>query len=142
MTPTTDKPHIDRYNTLMSESRRYGEHNDCSVIAIAMIYELSYNEAHKVCFDHGRRARRGFYVNKAIKALGRTEKEYCPKQPNDSRYTVKTIGDELTYGKYFVFVSGHVLALIDGIVYDWTEDRKHRVTSVIQVDKIELFDLL
>ena len=133
--------HEERYALLKTESMRYGERNDCSVIATAMIFSLTYNEAHSLLFRLGRNARRGFNMSILERHYKtRLSKPSRPKQPNGSSYTVKTIANTIPVGKYLVYTRGHVLACINGDIYDWTEDRKHRVTHIVEIDS--LFDML
>lgn len=132
----------EKYNEARKESNYIRENNDCSVIALSMVYDKSYSEIHRLLSHLGRKQGRGFNTITAIKTLGRASKPIYPKQPNGSLYTIKTIVDILPVGKFLIFTKGHVLACIDGEIYDWTEDRKHRVIKVIEIDKIDLFDLL
>lgn len=130
----------EKYKTLQAKSKQYGENNDCSVIALAMVYDLTYEESHTICHKLGRRARGSFATIKAVRQLGRHSSIIAPKQPNGSRYTVKTIASTVPVGKYLVWTSGHILACINGTIYDWTEDRKHRVKRYVEIDS--LLDML
>lgn len=144
--PTTNSlfsaPEADRlqalYADLQREYRRYGEHNACSVIATAMLLELSFDEAHKKLYRLGRVARRGFNMGSLYNSelRHRLSDKHWIKQPNGSQYTVRTIPDALPVGKYFVHTDGHVLALIHGTVYDWTANRKHRVKYILELDSM------
>ena len=127
----------DRYEQLGRESIRYGESNDCSVVATAMLFTLSYNEAHSLLYRLGRNARKAVNMKSVeIHYKTRCSKPIKPKQPSGSKYTVKTIANTIPVGKYLVYTRGHVLACINGEIYDWTEDRKHRVTHYVEVDSI------
>jgi len=136
MTDTSDTYNYRRYCALRRETTLMNERNDCSVKAIAMIYDYDYIDAHMLLTNLGRKYRHGFDVDLAIKYLGRASKKQYVRQPNKSKYTVKTIANTIPVGKYLVFTSGHVLACINGKIYDWTEDRKHRVTYIIEIDSM------
>lgn len=133
-----------RYNELREESNRYGETNDCSVVATAMVLDLSYNDAHALLYKLGRRARAGFNTMRLEVHLGsRCSKRVYPTQPNGSNYTIKTVPSLLPLGKHLIFTAGHVLACINGSILDWTEDRKHRVRYYVSIDAPEdILDLL
>ena len=132
-----------RYKSLREESARYGEGNDCSVIATAMVLSQSYNEAHSLLHSLGRKARHGFNTRLLETHLaGRVAPRVRPTQPNGSSYTVTSITSLLPVGKYLVYTSGHALACIHGRIYDWTEDRKHRVTSYVELDTSNILSLL
>lgn len=47
--------------------------------------------------------------------------------------TMTTVGRRLPRGKFLVFIRGHVAAVVDREVKDWTEGRKHRVKMVYRV---------
>ena len=47
--------------------------------------------------------------------------------------TVTRLQRELTSGTYLVNTDGHVLALVDGVVHDYTDGRRHRIESVWRV---------
>lgn len=50
-----------------------------------------------------------------------------------ARYSAKTIGRVYPKGKYLVFFYGHVAAMVDGIIEDYTEGRRHIVKSIYKV---------
>lgn len=126
-----------RYEALKAESKRIGERNDCTVIAFAMIYDMTYLESHSLLMRLGRQVCRGFNAEIATRHFNLTRSmKVRPKQPNGSKYTIKTITNTIPVGKYLIFTDGHILACIDGKIYDWTEDRKHRVTHYIQVGSL------
>lgn len=49
--------------------------------------------------------------------------------------TVNNCSKYLPLGYYILGVKGHVLALNQGIVQDWTESRKHRITRIWQINR-------
>ena len=56
-------------------------------------------------------------------------------QKNGSRYTPLTIGDKLKGGYFLAFVSRHVLGVVNGTVFDWTEGRRHHITEAWKVTR-------
>ena len=50
------------------------------------------------------------------------------------RITVNQAPNYLLKGKYLLFVSGHVLAMVDGEVLDWTQGRRHQVKGYLKID--------
>ena len=137
----THKQLKDHYNTLRQESHRYGERNDCTVIATAMLFSLSYNDAHKLLYDLGRKAHKGFNVDYIVSYYKhRCSNPQYIRQPNGSLYTVRSIPETLPVGKFMLLTVDHALACINGAIYDWSANRKHRILKVIEIDTI--FDLL
>lgn len=52
----------------------------------------------------------------------------------DPKGTISTIGRRYPRGVFLVFVRGHVAAMIDGEVLDWTAGRRHRVIKLVRID--------
>jgi hypothetical protein len=85
----------------------------------------------------GRKPRKGattFEILRAVINMGfKIEGVKKLKQKNGSRYTPKTIGDKLKRGYYLCFCNGHVFAVVNGDVEDWTNNRKHHITQAYKV---------
>jgi len=113
------------------------EKNDCAVIALSIVMRSTYKEAHQLCASIGRKNRRGTHTRQtfhAIRAAGfKLEPVKRMVQKNGCKYTPKTIGDKLKRGYYLCFCRGHVFAVVNGDVEDWTEGRQHRITSAYKV---------
>lgn len=118
---------------------KFSEANDCSVIATSIAARVPYNEAHAALRAQGRPNRRGSTVSqllRALESLGCSLEEIDnPRQPNGSRYTMKTVGRLARRGYYIVLVRRHVAAVVNGDVEDWSTDHKHRVLKVWKVTK-------
>jgi hypothetical protein len=131
----------DKYTTLRKSRYRkqLNETNDCSVFAIAIACRLSYKKAHEVMESFGRKRRKGvdtFTIMRAAQWLGfELTAVKNLKQKSGSRYTPKTIGEKLKRGYHLAFVHRHVLGVVNGTVYDWTEDRNHRITEAYKITR-------
>jgi hypothetical protein len=103
------------------------ETNDCAVRALALACSVTYAEAHSFMEARGRRSKKGCY----------TDKIYPDAELNGFKIVVKPVfivagkkayARYLTVGKWLDFgplpkrcimrVTGHVFAVIDGIVMD------------------------
>ena len=124
-----------RYEHLQKQSVGMGECNDCTVKALALVSGMEYKYCHSLLAKHGRPRRGGpswgqFYA--AVKEMGLWKEEYPVKSK-----TVTTLGRELANvtGRFIVETSGgrHVCAVVNGVVEDWTEGRRHRVRKVWKV---------
>ncbi len=131
----------DKYEVLKKSRYRkqLKEKNDCTVIASAITFRMPYKKAHEMCRIAGRTIGDGFY-SKHIFALMRIRGfKITPvknlKQKNGSRYTPKTIGKRLKRGYYMVHVNGHVLAVVNGVVHDWSKGRQHHITSAHKITR-------
>jgi len=131
----------DKYETLKKARFRKSQNecNDCSVMAIAIACRLSYKKAHETMARFGRRNRCGVDNMSILLAAQSHGFTLTPvknlKQKNGHGYTVKTIGDRLKGGYYMAFVSRHVLGVVNGDVFDWTDNRQHRIKEAWKVTR-------
>ena len=115
------------------------ERADCTVIATAIACRIPYPEAHEMVRMMGRPNRQGFYTNIIAESLPQFGYEAIElkriKQKNGSLYTPKTIGKKLKSGYYICQVNGHAFAVVNGVVEDWTDGRRHRIKRIWKIKK-------
>jgi hypothetical protein len=125
------------YKTCLKISNSKNEDNDCGVTAIAIATGIGYNKAHKVLSSVGRKPRRGIsfkMLQDAIETVtGKMPTLEIILKPNGSYYTGVTIGKALPKGKYVLLFRGHVAALVDGVIEDWTAGRRKRILGYFKV---------
>jgi hypothetical protein len=128
---------MDKYKLMCKSSAGYKETNDCSVKALAIAGRVSYAKAHAVTKSLGRKHRKGmpmWRIIEAMKMIGcSVEHIKKPKKKDGSGYTMMTIGKGFPRGYYIVEVRGHVAAMINGDIMDWSDGRKHRVTDIYKL---------
>jgi len=121
------------YRDVELESHLHNETHDCSVKATALVCNVPYSVAHEALRKAGRENRKGAYHYQtigAISSLGFTAvKMVIPPQVR----TIKNARLATDHRSCLVFVRGHVAAMINGKVEDWTHGRKHRITSMYQI---------
>lgn len=128
------------FNDCLTESKQIGERNDCTVKAIAIAGGFPYLQVHEVLALNGRYRGHGCprsVWEASMTQLGLTWTETRPRQPSGSRYTMKTIARAFPRGRHIVQVNGHVAALVDGKVEDWTDGRQYRVHRVLSINGAE-----
>lgn len=115
------------------------EHNDCSVIAVAIAFRMTYKEAHTIMAAFGRRNRHRFHTRNILPIAENFGFTVEPVnnliQKSGAQYTPKTIGNRLKKGYYLTFIRGHVFAVVNGEVHDWTNGRRHRITEAYKVTR-------
>ena len=129
------------FDLVQRESDSMGERNDCTVCAVAVACQIPYAEAHQYLRSLGRKRGHGWFeanhwrgmrhISGYIDNLNKIGIEY-EKIEVRSR-TVSQIERELRTGHYMVKVRGHVLALVNGKVEDWTAGRKHQIKAVYKI---------
>ncbi len=128
------------YDRVQKMSAVLGEWNDCTVMATALACDMEYLDAHDICSELGRR--KGGRLNTVwkliprLKDLGYRVRAFDREeliQGNGSMYTMVSIVRKLGVGRYIVQVRGHVAAVVDGEVLDWTAGRRHRVLRIWEI---------
>ena len=119
------------------ESTLKGERSDCAVKAFALVFGVDYEDMHLMFKREGRRNGNGTDTrisNNVLIKLGHPIETKMIRGEKGQKITTGRIGQYLPEGKFLVFTSGHMLALVDGEVLDWTEGRRHRVKYVIKIE--------
>jgi hypothetical protein len=127
------------YQKLKESSGQMRENNDCAVVATAVVTQSDYSYAHALLKNFGRQDRKGtnFYstTKVAIESIGFRLEVVNPLKADGSRYTPKTISKICQDGFYLCRVKGHIFAVANGQVMDWTEGRAHRINFIYKVIK-------
>ena len=122
-----------KYKALEAIGNSLGEHNDCTVKAVAMFCNVRYTVAHKTLANLGRKKGQGtnmLDVKAAIVSLG-------GKQPDASYEQVKGHRTPNTYAKLtkgkraLVVVRGHVIYMQDGVIHDHDGCNTRRIEQVL-----------
>ncbi len=127
----------DLFRLLCKSSNARGERNDCSVLALAVVADLTYDAAHKAMAEVGRKNNDGARTGQTFTALHNLGKTYDDVTDRASFAEIKTIKSLKRLnlkGKYLITVSGHILAMKDGEIHDWTNDRQHRIQKIYRVN--------
>jgi hypothetical protein len=117
-----------------------GEHNDCTVRALAIWAGVSYGEAHGLMATRcARQPRKGAWPHGVLVELGARVKIDQPPTYRSgitgrlpSRMTVGRFARENPRGRFFVLVRGHALAIIDGVIFDWYAKPKRAIVAAWQ----------
>ena len=131
--------YTEKYRQLLSASDVMQEDQDCSVMAIAVIGDLSYHDAHCLLEMLGRKHRRyvcHYQTREALEFLDlETEDQTKLWRDTLGGRTVRTLARVMKgqKGKWLVRTAHHVFAMEDGEVHDWTARRLHRIQMVLEV---------
>jgi len=119
--------------------KQLNETNDCAVIALAIVMRTTYKATHAICAAVGRTIRGSTYTRHtfaAMEAAGfSVERVKNERQKSGSKYTPKTVGEKCKRGYYMCFCNGHVFAVVNGIVEDWSNGRQHHINSIYKVTR-------
>lgn len=107
------------------------------VVSFATVWDAPYEAAHhhmKTQFE--RKNRRGVPYSKGREsAMQRCPKTIMRDGPyrKDNRISLERFCREHPVGRYWVFVSGHALAVIDGVIHDHSHKPRRMVQRAYRV---------
>ena len=106
--------------------------------ALSVAADRPYLEVHGILQQLGRQKGKGTPRTLQDRALRRMEvkrqwTEYRPKQANGNRYTLISVARDFPKGRYLVYIRHHVAAMVDGVIYDWSKGRRHRVQKLVKL---------
>lgn len=110
----------------------------CSVVALSIAAQVSYPFAQGVAKSVGRKEHRGMKIPQIHRALARLGKAVTLVYQRQYRYqkafTLATVTRRIPReGTFLVYTRSHVATVVNGKLEDWSEGRKHRVTSIYRV---------
>lgn len=126
----------EKRSALVNRANELGEDNDCTVKALAIVTDSSYDEAHATLKARGRKKGKGTNMGQWLPAVEDLGHHYVKVTGHFEGKTVNSIESELPKGKkFYILVRGHLCAFDGTEVVDWTQGRRHRVTAVYHVAK-------
>jgi hypothetical protein len=129
------------YKTIIKDIDQ-NDKNYCTVLAVAIAMDLPFKKVQKGFFELGRKRNKGFYFFDNWKRVAKKfniKYEILAGSLTDveMRYhttlTANNCTDYLDLDTYILGCRGHVFAVKNGSVEDWTKGRKHRVNRVIRI---------
>ncbi|AZF89629.1 hypothetical protein [Pseudomonas phage Pae01] len=124
----------DPYPRFFDASRRYGETNDCMVVSFAVVWNTTYEKAHQ----HLKvKCKRGYRQGATQKRFSYAD-TWCPKtrmlyREDAKDKTLRQFAEENPEGRFWIAVKGHAIAIIDGVLYDHTNDKRRTIWHCWQV---------
>ena len=129
----------DIYSLTSKQAQDMNESKDCSVRAVSIACNIPYPDSHTTFHMFGRKPCKGTprtvtdAVLDFLADIGDIQ-YWKPLQVPDG-LTVRSIATDPQFnkGRYIVIISRHMLAMIDGVVHDWTANKLHRVKEIYKV---------
>ena len=121
------------YQSLNNETRAFGEHNDCVVKAIALVCNVSYNQAHMWCAIYGRKFGQGMFTHDWMLLLA--DRSYRLEHHQVQQKTTYSVLRErrMEQGTWLIFTKHHVAVMKGGKLHDFTSGRQVRILGVMKV---------
>jgi hypothetical protein len=114
------------------------DNNNCTVVTLSVIANMSYEEAQKACAEHGRKKNKGMSMLQILKCYKNfVNLDRDPLSLYRGKTVARLMSSEKSFmqGKTIVIVtSTHIFAVVNGEIQDWmTEGRRHRIDNVYVV---------
>jgi len=124
----------DTFTNLRQAGDNIGEKRDCAVIATAVVTGLPYDPVHTLFHSFGRRNRCGTPMPVTHRVLAHLNHKLHDITKFFSPSSVRSLAPQLpSKGKFLIRTRGHIVAVVDGFVHDWSSMRKLYVQSIYQV---------
>jgi len=123
-----------RYPDLLKTSEDHNESRDCTVKALAVMADTSYEDAHNMCHARGRKNHNGMYdYVEHMQALGMnlTRIATFAKTVNQFQNTVLRKDRHSTY---LIMTRAHAIAAKGGTVHCHADGSKRTILEVYRVD--------
>lgn len=122
---------IDRYHEIRKIGKEQGDDNFCSVIALAVALDISYEQSWNLFRMVGRRANKGVsdrQIQSALRTAGVVFESI--------KVTAKTVRTFKYKGNFIVTTCNHALAHQDGETLDHSAGTKRRIECVYKINHI------
>lgn len=128
------------YSDKMRETiAQYKESGCCTVVALACSLDWSFGKAHRHMAKHGRKLRKGATLTQAIVSLADAvdkSNKQAHRIESAEGLTIGRFARENPKGVFYVLVNRHALAIVDGVMQDWTANTAGR-RKILYCYKIE-----
>jgi len=120
-----------------SESKRPRQKNDCTVRALSIAQQISYDDAYDILAKAGRRSGCRFKFSDWIKEQSWVKKISFPAVKGQRRMNPATFVKQYPKGVFICKVAKHVFTIQDGVVFDDFEIAPDRcIYTAWQITKI------
>lgn len=122
------------YTEMRTVRDSMGESNDCSVVALSVVLDLPYADAHELMRWFGRIPGHGVSLGTIYMAI----REWGAERVDVSaRYRAAGVKTPITaarfmpkHGRYLLTTARHIIGYKDGVIHDWTDGRRHRIERI------------
>lgn len=123
--------------SVLEGMKRHKEKSDCTVKALALAYGTSYDWAHAVLKAYGRQRGKGLYTHQVFPQVFKDMeiKHKIGPYTRKERISLKKFCEKHPKGRYVVCSSGHAMAVVDGVVYDWGDKPRRLVVWAVRIHK-------
>ena len=123
--------------------------NCCTVIASAVAFDKPFKEVQKYFFSIGRKRNKGFdiysnmdkicnkYGFKYERIAGHSYRNNLIKKIFGKTLTANNVANYLDLSTYFIGTNSHIFTLKNGVVEDWSRNRKFHVECIIRLEPIK-----
>jgi len=134
---TNHHHHMKQIRVIAEANSGIKDNNNCTICALSTAAGIPYNEAYEIGKKAGRKNGRGFITSKLMKTARKCGIEY--RKMKCGSITIQKFLAKYPVGRFIVRRSGHAFAIIDGTIYDHTENTPlQRITDIWKVESKRL----
>ena len=123
------------YLSCKAGAEMLNDNNFCTVVALACTKQIKFSEAYDICKANGRKHGRGMMPYQITKMLGiRNEDWISCRERYGKRLTPDTFARMHPKGRYYCLTRNHAIAIVDGIVQDWTAGRRNQIIHFVKIE--------
>lgn len=128
---------------LLASRQGFSEHNDCTVVALALAANMHYDETHRLLQDAGRRNRCRWHLfgwlknNKQFYGTDTVFGDYKAVRVRlrEPSITLAKFLRDFPRGRFLLHKRGHAFAVIDGQVKNLSSGARTRITEIFHFEK-------
>ena len=107
--------------------------NCCIVTSLAISPKIKFRESASYLAKYGREHRDGMFYSDIVKAVN--DIKHCKvteieDYTHDNRITINQFVKKHPEGRYMCLVKGHVISIVNGVLYDHTEKPRRQIVKV------------
>jgi hypothetical protein len=100
--------------------------NNCSVIALAIAFNIHYRIADEISNNAGRKRNKGFHIHKLMEYIKRETNLKFKKIRLENKITIRKFLEKNPIGRFIVVRNHHAFAVICGEIHDMVETNTER----------------
>jgi hypothetical protein len=100
--------------------------NNCSVIALAIAYNIHYKIADEIATNAGRKRNKGFHIHKLMEYIKKETNLKSKKVRLKNKITIRRFLEQNPIGRFIVVRNDHAFAVICGEIHDMVEENTER----------------
>lgn len=133
----TTNHHMKQIRVIAEANSGIKDNNNCTICALSTAAGIPYNEAFAIGVKAGRKTGRGFQTTKLMEVARKFGIDF--RKIKSGSITIQKFLVKYPVGRFVVRRRGHCFCIINGVIYDHTENKPlQRITDIWKVESKRL----